>query len=967
MGLLTDILDRMATPELEMQLHPAILWCGAGEVGGASGPGSGGARARRPQLCQLSLSLTYAEVRHLVRRYRSAVRAALRTAHKRGLSSGASPGLHEQPRVAILLDGDAAASAMVLHPLELAVVCEGAVAVPLNPTDPRVAQMLATVRPAVAVVSSRDEAHTRCLADHGACVILTESDLIEAKPATDDRPIDPRQPRRETPSTTAGPATELSGVESRQRGERSADVAIFFTSGSTGTPKACTMGLAALDSYARGKNAVFGVDQSAVVLVASPPTFDPSLGDAFATWLAGGTLAVSRAADIYADLGGCLSRAKATHVLTTPSLLGSCDPAHRPPSLRAIGVGGEPPPRKLVDAWTAVVPLVLNVYGVTEACCYQAYIRLQSGGEAAAGHRSLGMPLHAGCALLGLAADPQAVPRPIDSFPVGELFEVVLVGNAVSLGYLGGTSAGHYWDAEAGQPGFHTGDFAVRSGNGCALLKGRRDGMVKINGVRIECGEVECAIMAVLPTVIANVCVVAYHRRLWAFACCAGEASAAATQARIRRALRLLVRQVLPRQMVPASIVFLDALPVSPNGKVDRKELVAHARDAVAEGPASAQPAPDEGADTEVLSGWLALVVTYLADELDLSPACLGPGSDFRALSGDSLVALRVCKRLAARVQRDGGASAGALELGLFGEGLLPSLSPVFLLETHPVLEHYAEYLLGRVGTPSTDPAGSSPSVVVVNAAHHDAAPGPASRGQVPEVAALVGEAAAASEEALVAALVPAMCEAIRSSPQREQLEASAVHSAVGAAAAGCVRVLLKAGMSPNAKFVEGVRPLHAAARSGSLQGMIEVLEVLLEAGGKVRALDDNRQSVMHHAARGGAGRRCIDLLLDAWTAATPKAKGPTQSTCLTADKWGRTPLHWAVQNGHRTAVVALLEMSSDPAAKDSAGESPLQVAERRAQCRAVDRPHGFRPADFGGIATLLGGNSKTVRLKDTH
>ena len=76
------------------------------------------------------------------------------------------------------------------------------------------------------------------------------------------------------------------------------------------------------------------------------------------------------------------------------------------------------------------------------------------------------------------------------------------------------------------------------------------------------------------------------------------------------------------------------------------------------------------------------------------------------------------------------------------------------------------------------------------------------------------------------------------------------------------------------------------------------------------------------------------------------------------------TALHWAVVNGHRTMVSALLAANSDPGAVDAQGETPLMVAQRRAQCRDGGRG-GLRPSVFGDIATLLGGVAKTVRLRD--
>ena len=85
------------------------------------------------------------------------------------------------------------------------------------------------------------------------------------------------------------------------------EVQVFYTSGSTGVPKGCRVSAAALVSYCIGKNAACDVTPASVVFVASPPTFDPSVGDFIATWVAGGTVAISSAAATYGDLAGCMA------------------------------------------------------------------------------------------------------------------------------------------------------------------------------------------------------------------------------------------------------------------------------------------------------------------------------------------------------------------------------------------------------------------------------------------------------------------------------------------------------------------------------------------------------------------------------------------------------------------------------------------------------------------------------------
>jgi len=182
--------------------------------------------------------------------------------------------------------------------------------------------------------------------------------------------------------------------------------------------------------------------------------------------------------------------------------------------------------------------------------------------------------------------------------PPGELFELVLIGEAVAPGYVGAPPSAqqqHFWDAGRGANGFRTGDFAMRGEDGEVVYKGRRDGMVKINGVRIECGEVEAALTSVLgPLVLRECSVVAHGGRLWAF--CVSPLSQE-TRPLLCRVARCLAGRVLPRNMVPSAFVVVDdaSLPVSSNGKVDRKSLVARARETALAEQSTAAPCDDGG------------------------------------------------------------------------------------------------------------------------------------------------------------------------------------------------------------------------------------------------------------------------------------------------------------------------------------------------------------------------------------
>jgi len=139
-----------------------------------------------------------------------------------------------------------------------------------------------------------------------------------------------------------------------------------------------------------------------------------------------------------------------------------------------------------------------------------------------------------------------------------------------------------------------------------------------------------------------------------------------------------------------------------------------------------------------------------------------------------------------------------------------------------------------------------------------------------------------------------------------------------------------------------------------------ECAQLLLGRGADVLRVDDNQQTAIHHAARTGCDARRLELLLGEWhdaTAAAGTAQLATAGTaqlataetgagaaagaaegdgnaCGQLDKWGRTPLHWATVNGHRDAIVALMQAGSDVWLKDYQRESAMDIAERRAECR---------------------------------
>ena len=176
------------------------------------------------------------------------------------------------------------------------------------------------------------------------------------------------------------------------------------------------------------------------------------------------------------------------------------------------------------------------------------------------------------------------------------------------------------------------------------------------------------------------------------------------------------------------------------------------------------------------------------------------------------------------------------------------------------------------------------------------------------------------------------------------------------------------------------MQPLHFAAQCTRGGAALVLLAYLRTTHVDFWACDGNKQTVLHHAGRAGAGSKVLDLLLSCLESRSApskskggggkgggKGKGGAQDLEVlidAKDAWGRTALHWAALNGHGVQVQWLLDHGADDGGKDLAGETALEMAERRARCGAKDRNNGERASTFGGIAKMLGGSGGTKNLK---
>ncbi|EME18131.1 non-ribosomal peptide synthetase, partial [Rhodococcus qingshengii BKS 20-40] len=400
---------------------------------------------------------------------------------------------------------------------------------------------------------------------------------------------------------------------------------VIYTSGSTGRPKGVVVTHAGLGNLLSEQAERLGATAQSRVLHFATPSFDTSLFELLLTIGSGATMVIVPTTVYGGDeLAELLKTECVTHVVGTPSMLASVDPSGLDSIVTAV-VGGEVCPPELVARWGRDRAFY-NGYGPTETT-----IVTNISPKLAPGDRvTIGGPVRGASALV---LDSRLQPVPVGS--TGELY---LAGPQVARGYhnLTGMTADRFIANPFGAQGermYRSGDLVrwVIADGGARDLEyvGRSDSQVKIRGFRVELGEID----AVLASHRAVDFVATLARKLdnGEQALVAYVLPRAAAEVDITELLDVC-RQELPRHMVPASVVLISEIPLTPVGKLD----------------ASALPEPHfESRPFRVPSTEDEIQIATVFGEL-LGLEQVGADDDFFELGGNSLVAAKLAARLSA-------------------------------------------------------------------------------------------------------------------------------------------------------------------------------------------------------------------------------------------------------------------------------------------------------------------------------
>jgi amino acid adenylation domain-containing protein len=409
---------------------------------------------------------------------------------------------------------------------------------------------------------------------------------------------------------------------------------VIYTSGSTGLPKGVVVTHQGLANLAQEIRDNYAVSAHSRVLHFASPSFDTALVEVLAAAISGATLVVAPP-EVYGgqELAALLRDEHITHLLSTPSVLATVDPTGLDDIQLAL-VGGEVCPPELVRRWSGG-RVMRNAYGPTETTCSVTLT------DPIAPHDKVTI----GSLMRGVSA--VVLDHRLRPLPPGAAGELYLATAGVARGYhqRPALTGSRFVANSFGKPGsrlFRTGDRVRWTAQRTLEFLGRTDDQVKIRGFRIELGEINAALHCNDDITFATTVV---HQTPAGDPVLVSYVMLRSAGAITPESLKAQAAQFLPDYMVPASIMVLDAVPLTPTKKLDRGAL----------------PAPEFGSSPasrrDPATAAERSVAAVFARILAVHP--VGADDSFFDLGGDSLSATRVV----AAINAEQGTTLGVRDL----------------------------------------------------------------------------------------------------------------------------------------------------------------------------------------------------------------------------------------------------------------------------------------------------------------
>lgn len=405
---------------------------------------------------------------------------------------------------------------------------------------------------------------------------------------------------------------------------------LIYTSGSTGVPKGVAIEHQSCVAFLTWSREVFTDDDLAGVLASTSICFDLSVFELFVPLSWGGRVILVENALHLPSLV-----AEVSLVNTVPSIIAELLQVDGlPPSVRTVNLAGEPLQNQLVQQiyQNDCIQKVLNLYGPSEDTTYSTFTQVNKGDNRV----TIGRPI-ANTQIYLLDTKLQPV-------PIGIPGEIYIGGAGLARGYLNRPELtkerfiSNPLNNKVESRLYKTGDLARYLPDGNLEYLGRIDHQVKIRGFRIELGEIENALLK--HPAVQKIVVLAREdkprvQRLVAYIVLLPDQILTTSE------LRSYLKELLPEYMVPGIFIFLDTLPLLPNGKVDRRAL-----------PVPEALRPTLTTTYEVPQSEMEQQIAKLWQEV-LHLDKVGIHDNFFELGGHSLLMIQVNHKLRAILQRD--------------------------------------------------------------------------------------------------------------------------------------------------------------------------------------------------------------------------------------------------------------------------------------------------------------------------